>query len=261
MGNVRANLRRLPAFLRAAIFRVGMPDSDRTRLKAVMSSLFLHIHAPKVHQHSLQWWYTLGLGLISTFLFILLTLSGVVLMIYYVPSVGEAYGRMQDLMHAVAWGRVLRNLHRWTAHGMVVAVLLHMMRVFYTGSYKAPRELNWLVGLALLVVTLALAFTGYLLPWDQLGYWAAVCGVNIAASPTEVTDALGVTQSLDVGGWQRQLLLGGREIGGDALNRFYVLHCVVLPLIGAGFMALHFFRVHKDGLSRPDESAAARDDA
>ena len=255
MGSIRENLRRIPANLRAATFRVGVPQTEKMRLKAVMSSLFLHIHSAKVHRHSLVWWYTLGLGLISFFLFVLLTVSGIVLMLYYVPSVAEAYPRMQDLMESVSWGRVLRNLHRWTAHGMVVAVFLHMARVFYTASYRAPRELNWLVGLLLLVLTLTLAFTGYLLPWDQLGYWAALIGANIAGSPTEVTDALGVTAWFDVGGFQRDLLLGGRELGGDALNRFYVLHCVVLPLIAALGIGLHFFRIRKDGgLSRPGAS-------
>ncbi|GMV44514.1 MAG: hypothetical protein AMXMBFR64_62300 [Myxococcales bacterium] len=250
MGQLRDNLRALPRNLARSFLRDGLPGTDKERMRFVLSSLVLHIHPARVHPHTLRWWYTLGLGLLSFFLLVLLTISGVILMIYYVPSVAEAYPRMQDLASVVPGGRVLRNLHRWTAHAMVVAVMLHMARVFYTGAYKPPREANWLAGVGLLVLTFALAFTGYLLPWDQLGYWAAVIGANIAGSPTEVTEALGVTG--DPGGAVRGLLLGGRDLGADALNRFYMLHCVVLPALIAALVGFHFFRVRKDGgLSRP----------
>lgn len=255
MGELGKNLRELPKNAWRSLFRIGLPKTDKDGLRAINSSVVLHVHSSRVHPHTLKWWYSLGLGIISLHLFIILIVTGVVLMIYYVPTMDEAYVRMQDLMTSVHLGRVMRNLHRWGGHAMVVVVFLHMMRVFYTGAYKPPREANWVAGLGLLALTLALAFTGYLLPMDQLGYWAAVIGANIAGSPKEVTDALGVTDSLDVGGFTRRVLLGGRDIGDDALIRFYVLHCVILPLVTVGAVAFHLFRIRRDGgLSRPDAS-------
>lgn len=137
---------------------------------------------------------------------------------------------------------------------MVLLVFLHMARVFYTNSYKGPREFNWLVGLALLVITLGLSFTGYLLPWDQLAYWAITIGSNIAQSPREVTDALGITRYFDPGGLQKRLLLGADTVGQEALTRFYLLHVILLPLVTAILIGVHFWRVRKDGgLARPPD--------
>ncbi len=129
-----------------------------------------------------------------------------------------------------------------------------MARVFFTASYKKPREFNWLVGLALLVITLALSFTGYLLPWDQLAYWAITIGSNIANSPRELTDAIGITRFFDPGGFQKRLLLGANYVGQDALIRFYVLHIFVLPLALVTLLGVHFWRIRKDGgLARPED--------
>ena len=138
---------------------------------------------------------------------------------------------------------------------MVVIVLLHMARVFYTASYRAPREFNWLIGMGLLVVTLGLSFTGYLLPWDQLAYWAITIGANIAQSPREVTDALGITQWFDIGGLQKLILLGSEDVGEEALIRFYLFHVMILPLILVTLMAVHFWRIRKDGgLAKPADA-------
>jgi len=138
---------------------------------------------------------------------------------------------------------------------MVLTVILHMARVFYTAAYRRPREFNWLIGMALLVVTLGLSFTGYLLPWDQLAYWAITIGANIAASPQEVTNALGITQYFDPGGLQRLLLLGSDVVGPEALIRFYLLHVMILPLALAMLVAVHFWRIRKDGgLARPKDA-------
>jgi quinol-cytochrome oxidoreductase complex cytochrome b subunit len=132
-----------------------------------------------------------------------------------------------------------------------------MARTFYTASYRCPREFNWLVGMGLLVTTLGLSFTGYLLPWDQLAYWAITIGANIAQSPREVTDALNVTQYFDPGGLQRLLLLGSDIVGAEALIRFYLLHVMILPLVLAALMAVHFWRIRKDGgLARPADADA-----
>ncbi len=251
------NFRALPTAMWRSIARHGRPDSPRNRSLVVLSSFFLHIHPVHVFRSSLKWNYTFGLGLISFFLFIILCVTGVILMIFYVPSTELAYDRIKDLTFVVTGGQVMRNLHRWTAHGMVASVLLHMARVFYTGSYKVPRELNWVVGIVLMVLTLALSFTGYLLPWDQLAFWAITIGSAIAASANEVTDALGMTAYFDPGRMIRELLLGGTEIGQDALLRFYVLHVVVLPAIAVILIGLHFWRIRKDGgLSRPDTGSS-----
>ena len=183
------NLRRLWHNLRAAIFRTGKPTSDRARAQKVFGNFLFHVHSTRVHVHSLRFTTTLGLGVAALASFVVATVTGVLLMIYYTPSTELAYQSVKDIHYVVPTGRFIRNLHRWSAHVMVIAVILHAVRVFLTSSYKKPREFNWLIGLGLLVVTLGLSFTGYLLPWDQLAYWAATIGANIASSPRELTDA------------------------------------------------------------------------
>ena len=249
-----ANLKHLPQNLRKSIVRHGFAETSRARAQTVFSNMFLHVHSVKVHRFSLRWNYTFGLGIMSAGLFFILSVTGLLLMVYYEPSTQHAYNSMKDIIYIVPSGRLVRNVHRWAAHLMVICVFLHMARVFYTGSYKRGREFNWLVGLALLVLTLALSFTGYLLPWDQLAYWAVTIGTNIASSPQEITDALGITNKVDIGALQKHLLIGGDQIGNNALVRFYFLHCIFLPLSLVTFVAVHVWRVRKDGgLSRPDE--------
>ena len=241
--------------VRDSIFRTGLrPISDRERSHATFHNLFLHIQSVRTHKNSLRFAYSFGLGVILTVCFILLTVSGILLMIYYKPSTALAYDSIKDIHFVVPTGRFMRNLHRWAAHVMVVAVFLHMARVFYTGAYKKPREFNWLVGLALLALTLGLSFTGYLLPWDQLAYWATTIGANIAHSPRELTDSLGMTALFDPGGLMKRLLLGANQVGQEALIRFYVLHVAVLPLAMTLLMGVHFWRIRKDGgLSRDED--------
>lgn len=235
-----------------SIFRHGRPVTDRSRSQAVFTNLFLHLHPTRTHVRTLRPSTTLGLGTISFSLFVVLAVTGVLLMLYFKPSVELAYGSVKDIHYVVPLGRIMRNVHRWAAHLMVAAVFLHMFRVFYTAAYTRPREFNWLVGLALLVLTLALSFTGYLLPWDQLAYWAITIGANIAGSPSELTDALGITRWFDPGGLQKEILLGSRSVGGEALIRFYTLHVIVLPLVLSALIGVHFWRIRKDGgLARP----------
>jgi quinol-cytochrome oxidoreductase complex cytochrome b subunit len=175
------------------------------------------------------------LGGLAFFMFLLLTVTGVLLMFYYIPSVDTAYQNMKELETTVTFGMFLRNMHRYAAHAMVLLVFLHMCRVFYTGAYKPPREFNWTIGVALLAITLLLSFTGYLLPWDQLALWAVTVGTNMAGSTPFVGD------------WVRFLLIGGYEVGQNTLLRFYTLHVIVLPLVAAVLIAVHFWRVRKDG--------------
>jgi len=167
--------------------------------------------------------------------FFVLVVTGVLLMFYYHPSVPRAYEDMKDLEFVVTAGVFLRNLHRWAAHAMVAVVFLHMVRVFFAGAYKPPREFNWVVGVILLLLTLLLSFTGYLLPWDQLAIWAVTVGTNMGGyAPV-------------FGGQVSFALIGGVQITADTLLRWYTLHVLFLPFIITIFMAVHFWRVRKDG--------------
>jgi quinol-cytochrome oxidoreductase complex cytochrome b subunit len=238
-----------------AAFRSGSPTTDRTRSEFVFNNVFLHIHPARTHRWTLRWTTTMGLGVAATAAFLIALVTGVLLMFYYKPYPEVAYDSIKDIHFVVPTGRFIRNIHRWSANVMVVAVLLHMVRAFYTGAYRSPREFNWLIGLGLLVLTLGLSFTGYLLPWDQLAYWAITIGANIAQSPREVTDAIGMTETFDPGGLQRQLLLGSDIVGEEALIRFYLLHVMILPLLLVILMAVHFWRIRKDGgLTRPEDA-------
>jgi quinol-cytochrome oxidoreductase complex cytochrome b subunit len=249
------NLKALPRNLRESSVRYTFrPESDRERSQATFHNLFLHLQSVRIHRHALRFGYTFALGLILTASFVLLVATGILLMVYYKPATELAYQSVKDIHFVVPAGRFIRNIHRWSAHLMVLAVFLHMARVFFTGAYKKPREFNWLVGLGLLALTLGLSFTGYLLPWDQLAYWAITIGSNIANSPREVTDALGITRYFDVGGFQKQLLLGANYVGEEALIRFYVLHVAVLPILTVLLMGVHFWRVRKDGGLSRDET-------
>lgn len=258
LASFAANLRRLPLTLSQSIFRHGRPRSERGRSQAVFSSLFLHLHPTRIHARTLGLTATFGLGIAALSFFIILLITGILLMVYYTPSTELAYNSMKDIHYVVPSGRLIRNVHRWGAHLMVIVVMLHMCRVFYTASYKAPREFNWLLGMALFVVTLTLSFTGYLLPWDQLAYWAITIGANIASSPRELTDALGITQWFDPGGLQKELLLGAGDVGQDALTRFYLLHVMLLPIVLVMLASVHFWRIRKDGgLGRPTQESDA----
>ncbi len=243
----RDNLLAAPRRLLDATFRSGKPTTDRTRSTFVFGNVFLHLHAVRTHRWNLRWTTTMGLGIASTAAFLLTLVTGVLLMFYYKPYPDAAYDSIKDIHFVVPTGRFIRNIHRWAANVMVVAVLLHMARTFYTGAYRKPREFNWLIGMGLLVTTLGLSFTGYLLPWDQLAYWAITIGANIAQSPREVTDALNLTDNFDPGGFQRLLLLGSDVVGDEALIRFYLLHVMILPLALVMLMAVHFWRIRKDG--------------
>ncbi len=223
-----------------SIVRRDPLSTDKGKSELVFLNVWLHIHPAKVKKENMKFRHTFYLGFITFFLFLILLTTGIALMVYYRPYPQQAYQDMKDLQFAVFMGPFLRNMHRWAAHGMVICVFLHMCRVFYTGSYKKPRQFNWVIGVFLLLITLSLSFTGYLLPWDQLAYWAITVGTNIGSyAPL-------------IGGQLRELLLGGHSVGEGALIRFYVLHVAVLPAAMILFTIVHFWRVRKDGgLSRP----------
>lgn len=232
-----------------SIYRNDYPDTPRHQVLVILNSVVLHLHPVRVPRRALRETFTWGLGGTSLLMFLLLTITGVWLMFYYVPAVPNAYFTMIEIESDVYFGAFARNLHRWTAHAMVLAVFLHMSRVFFTGSYKPPREFDWALGVVLFVVTLLLSFTGYLLPWDQLAIWAITVGGEMAAS----TPLIGREVAF--------LLLGGYEVGAPTLIRWYTLHVIFLPLICIALMSIHFWRVRKDGgISVPvDDDEAAGD--
>ena len=216
-------------------FRKGYSDSPRNRSYVIMNNVLYHLHPVKVKRHGVRLSYTLCLGGLSFFLFILLTITGIFLMFYYTPAAETAYPDIEALSTNVAFGSLVRNMHRWGAHLMVLSVFLHMSRVFYHGAYKPPREFNWVVGVILLFLTLLLSFSGYLLPWDQLALWAVTVGTNMAGFVPVV------------GAQVKFALLAGVEVSAATLLRFYVLHVLAFPFILVLFLAVHFWRVRKDG--------------
>jgi quinol-cytochrome oxidoreductase complex cytochrome b subunit len=218
-----------------SLFRQPYPSTSRTRALAVMNNVFLHLHPVRVKKHAVRYTYTFCLGGISFFLFLALTVTGVYLMFFYVPSISRAFQDIQTIENSVAFGSLIRNMHRWAAHLMVLTVFLHMIRVFYHGAYKPPREFNWAIGVLLLFSTLWLSFTGYLLPWDQIAFWAITVGTQMATYAPLFSTQSGF------------LLLGGIEVGQSTLIRFYVMHVIAFPLVAAILMVVHFWRIRKDG--------------
>ena len=217
------------------------PSSEKEAGDAIVKNLMLHWFPNKITLGSISWRYSLWLGTISFVLFLILCGTGVVLMFLYVPSVERAYGSVKDIEFVVSFGWLMRSMHRVSAHLMVAVVFLHMVRVFLTGAFKngrtvgSNRPMNWIIGLILLVTTLLLSFTGYLLPWDQLAFWAITVGTNIASSAPLVGEQI------------RFFLLGGNTIDQSALIRFYVLHVFFLPLVVLVLFSWHMWRIRKDG--------------
>ena len=218
-----------------SIFRGGTGKSTLRNALAIQQNVFLHLFPTKVRKRMLGLGATWYLGTLTLGTFLVLVVTGILLMLYYHPSVPLAYTDVKDLQFVVSSGLFLRNLHRWAAHAMVFLAFAHMFRVFYRGAYRAPREFNWVVGVVLLLLTLLLSYTGYLLPWDQLAYWAITVGTNISSAVPLVGDKI------------RFLLLGGHLVNANALLRFYVLHTVILPISAVVFLAVHFWRIRKDG--------------
>jgi quinol-cytochrome oxidoreductase complex cytochrome b subunit len=218
-----------------SLVRHGLRPTNRNRVMLVMENVFLHLHSTKTRRRNLEFTSTYFFGAISIVLFVVLVATGLLLMLYYHPSVPQAYYDMKELQFVVGNGVFLRNLHRWAAHAMVIVAFLHLLRVFFHRAFRPPREFNWVVGVILLLFTLLLSYTGYLLPWDQLAFWGVSVGTNMVKSMPLFGSGI------------RYLLLGGNIVGQNALLRFYVLHCVLLPLALTAGLAVHLWRVRKDG--------------
>ncbi|MBN1304925.1 MAG: cytochrome bc complex cytochrome b subunit [Anaerolineales bacterium] len=213
----------------------GLPEDDRGRIRMVVNSLVLHLHPAKVPERTLRWTYSWGLGGLSAVLMMLLGVTGIILLNNYTPAVPQAYLDILELRSNVWFGELIRNLHHWSANLLIIVAVLHLVRVFLTGAYRPPRELNWLIGAGMLVLVLAANFTGYLLPWDQLAFWAITVGTSILSYVPLA------------GEWLSRLALGGPEVGGNTLLNFYSMHISFIPLLIFALMSYHFWRVRKDG--------------
>ena len=250
--NLKSKNRHFVNLLYTSIIRHGFDNTGLTKSKIMFSNVLLHIQPVKIHKRSVKFKTTLGLGLITTYMFFVLAVTGIILMFHYSPSAAigpdgfpDAYSRMLNLRSNIFWGDFMRNMHRWAAHGMVAFVALHMLRVYLTGAHRGGREFNWVIGCILGLLTVFLSYTGYLLPWDQLAFWGVKVGTEIARlAPGDII---------------RGILLGDTDVSGEALLRFYVLHVAVLPTIMGSLIAWHFWRIRKDGgLARPADTSGEK---
>ena len=215
------------------------PRDDRGRMRVVMNNLVLHLHPSKVAKPTLKFTYTWGLGGLGLLLVAVLVVTGVMLMFVYTPAPETAYLDMLKLQTEVSFGQLIRNLHHWSGNLLVVVAFLHLLRVFFTGGFRTPREFNWILGLGLLLLVVGANFTGYLLPWDQLAYWAVTVGSSLLSYIPLIGEPL------------RNFLLGGPEVGAATLTNFYGLHVAIIPLTLMAIISFHIWRVRKDSLSIP----------
>ncbi|MEJ2721288.1 MAG: cytochrome b N-terminal domain-containing protein [bacterium] len=244
----------LPARIWRSIFRGPiLPRDDRDRRRILFNTLILHFRPARVREETIRYTHTWGLGGSSLILFLILITTGVLLMFVYEPSPGGAYDSVASLQSNVFFGKLIRNIHHWSANFLIAFLVLHLLRVYLTGAYYPPRQFNWVIGLSLLGCVLLSNFTGYLLPWDQLSYWAT----------TIVTGMIGYIPL--AGGWFQGLIRGGPEIGGKTLVNFYAAHTTVIPVVIIVLMGFHFWRVRKArGVvvpRPPEDTVRARSDA
>ena len=234
------------------MLRGEAPGRPNPRVKPHSDAFLLHIKPTFYHESVTRFTHTYRLGLLSTYLFLVETITGLYLMIWYAPSPDRAYSDMLRLLSNVPFGQFMRDLHRLGAEAMVAIVTLHMVRTYLTGSYKPPRQFTWFTGVILLVLTLFLSFSGYLLPWDQLAFWAVTIGTSMAeAVPPAI---VGETVNL--------LARGAPDIGANGLLRFYLLHVFFLPLLTLLFFFVHYYKVILYGISLPaSEEEVGQDSA
>jgi ubiquinol-cytochrome c reductase cytochrome b subunit len=227
-----------------AMFRGDPPiEKPNPRYKVFTNAFFAHIRPRYYERSSTKFTHTFGLGFISAFTFLVETITGLILMVFYIPSQDQAYQSMVKIIAEVPFGQLMRDIHRIGAEVMVLAVGLHMLRVYLTGSFKHPRQFTWVTGVILLILTLALSYSGYLLPWDQLAYWAVTIGTSMAKS----------APPKEIAGYISNLLLrGGDTIGQNGLLRFYLGHVILLPLLAIIFISVHYYRISRlHGISLP----------
>jgi quinol-cytochrome oxidoreductase complex cytochrome b subunit len=221
-------------------------SDDVSRMRTVVNNAILHLHPVNVPVASLRVTYTWGLGGISVFLGLLLGITGVLLMFRYDASIDRAYISIQELESTVVFGSLIRSVHHWSANLLVITSFLHLLRVFFTGGYKKGRTTNWFIGVALLLIVLAFNFTGYLLPWDQLAYWASTVGTSLLGYIPVVGSELS------------RIIMGGAVLGQGTLRNFYAIHVAALPLLMVGMLAYHFWKIRKNGGISQSEKDQAR---
>ncbi len=203
--------------------------------KGSLKSLVFHLHPRFVPESSARVSFTWCLGGLAVWMFLIELVTGALLMLHYIPTRGGAYVSIQDITHIVPYGFFIRNLHYWCGQAMVVLVVLHMLRVFLTDSFANPRHLNWVIGLTLLVGTVFVDFTGYLLVWDERSLWAWTIARNLVLTVPIV------------GSWTASLLFGPEAVGDAVIVRIYVWHVILWPGIMIFMMVWHFWRIRKDG--------------
>ncbi len=229
-----------PAELRAILRGDPPTEKPNPRYKVHVTSFLFHIRPKFYLKGSTYWWHTLRLGWLSTIFFMVEIITGMILMVYYVPSPAEAYGSILNLHSNVMFGELMRDIHRAGAEAMVLVVWLHLFRTYFTGSYKQGRSFTWLTGVILLLLTVFLSFSGYLLPWDQLAYWAVTIGTSMA----DKAPLFGPESNL--------LVRGAPDIGAGALLRFYLMHVILLPLAGLLVLSIHYYKVSREhGITLP----------
>ncbi|MFQ5602441.1 MAG: cytochrome bc complex cytochrome b subunit [bacterium] len=211
------------------------PHSNREASEAVVKNFWLHWFPSRISLKSMSWGFSCWLGTISACLFVILSITGLLLLFFYIPSIRDAYWSVKDIDNVVVFGWLLRSQHRWAAQLMVATAFFHLVRVFYTTAYRDQRVWNWYIGLALFALTIFLSFSGYILPWDQLAYWALTIATGIAAEFPFIGEDI------------RFVLLGGNVLGQSSLIRFFVLHNFFLPAMVVVLFALHMWRIRKDG--------------
>ncbi len=212
-----------------------VPKTERERRKTILDVFVLHLRPVRVRRSTLAYTHTFGLGGSSAVLIFLMVVTGVLMMFGYEPTPERAYDSVQALRDGVLFGGLVRNIHHWSANLLVAVAVAHMLRVFFTGGFHGARQFNWVIGAALLAAVLASNFTGYLLPWDQLSYWA-------------VTISTGMFSYVPwIGGWLQEVARGGPELGASTLILFYTFHTTLLPVALVLLMAFHFWRVRKAG--------------
>ncbi len=212
-----------------------VPKTERERRKTILDVFVLHLRPVRVRRATLPYTHTFGLGGSSLVLISLMVATGVLMMFAYEPTPERAYQSVAALQDGFLFGGLVRNIHHWSANLLVVVAVAHMLRVFFTGGFHGSRQFNWVIGVALLAAVLASNFTGYLLPWDQLSYWAVtICTGMFSYVPW-------------IGGWLQQAARGGPELGASTLILYYTLHTTLLPVALFLLMGFHFWRVRKAG--------------
>jgi quinol-cytochrome oxidoreductase complex cytochrome b subunit len=209
------------------------PGTDKQ--KKTPFSLILHLHPRKIRESTLRFTLTLGLGGMAALLVVIQVITGLLLKFHYEPSPENAYNSILNLQGSLLFGKMLRNIHHWSAIALLWTVFLHMLRVAFTGAYRKPRDTTWILGLALILLVVLSNFTGYLLPWDQLSYWAITVSTSLLSYVPLVGDSL------------RVALLGGNEVGQPTITNFFNLHTGIIPLIIIALMAYHFWRIRRAG--------------